>query len=243
MRAKILCVWCVLGLMFSFGTGSFSWADAPTVTPLGQNVQPATPIPVLPRSDVEVTPLGGSLQPVEPVDDTMEFAIERVLGDPETSYYSMDPVQARYVTTLFPDTEFCGVYFEQWPLQVEPPEGLAPSNVFYMNQGDPNLYYLTSPAELRTFFLENWPVVGAGANHGLLKDTAKTWLRLSQEFSQDGFYTFSKPVVEVVGTTAYGMVEVLEGGTGYIWVTITTGPTGSLTIVEDRHIHRGIRPL
>lgn len=261
MRTKMLCLLGLLGLWLGFGVGSSARAEPPDqtsqpvsevpVTAVGKKLkdfikgdltsQPVSPVPI---PGAVAAPVDSYVEPVKLVDSTMNRMIERYLdGLGAVGDYTMAPVQARYVADTFPGISFVGVYFEQWPLRVEPPEGLAQSDVFYMG-ADRQLLYLTGPEDLLDFFQVSWNPVVRGTTHAeLLKGATKTWLRLSQEFSQDGFYQFSKPVVEVVGNTAYGMVAVEQGGTGYLWVTITIGPTGNLSVEEDRHIHPDNRPI
>ncbi len=238
MRTAMLCLLCALGVLLGFGAGSSGPAGA---APPDQNVQPATPVPVNPIQGVVAATVG---ERVKPVDYTMGFAIEQYLENlGMEDYYTMASVRAHYLAGTFPGISFCGVYFEQWPVRVEPPEGMAQSDVFFMG-ADRQLLYLTGPDDLLEFFQEAWnPVVSATGHENALKDAAKTWLRLSQEFSQDGFYQFSKPVVEVIGQTAYGSVTVVQGGRGYIWVAMTIGPTGKLYVEEKRHVYPGIRPI
>ena len=158
--------------------------------------------------------------------------------------YFVTPVTNPFVARTFPNTAFSGVYFQQYPDEVAPPQGLSEANVFYMDKASGQINYLTGPDDLRNFFQVSWnPVVRGTAPTGLLEDATKTWLRLSQEFSQDGFYQFSKPVVAVAGNTAHGVVTVAQGGRGHISVTLTIGPTGALSIEEERHIHPGVRPI
>jgi hypothetical protein len=147
-----------------------------------------------------------------------------------------------FVGRTFPNFEFSGVYFAQYPLHVDPPEGLADSNMFWMDS-DHNISYLTGPDDLALFFKANWGRIAPPETEDPLVDGAKTWLRLSQEFSQDGFFKFSEPMVEVVDGTAFGLVAVEEGGTGLIWVMMYVDIDGTLVVEEGRDIHTGIRPL
>jgi hypothetical protein len=237
MRAKMLCLLWALGLLLTFGAGPFDRASA---APPNENLQPTTG-PAETSQGIVTAPVSGR---VTGVDVTLEFAIEQELADlGMEGYYTMGPVHARYAAATLPGFSFCGVYFEQWPVRVEPPKGMAQSVVFYMG-ADKELLYLNGPADLLDLFEASWdPFVGPTGHGNALKQAAKTWLRLSVEFSQDGFYDFSKPVVEVVGNTAYGMVTVEQGGHGYLWVALTIGPTGKISVEEKRHIRPGIRPI
>jgi hypothetical protein len=107
------------------------------------------------------------------------------------------------------------------------------------------VFPLVDPADLRNFFLGNLaPVQGkAGA-----QDAGLAWLRLSEVFSQDGFYTFAAP--QVRGTTSdeeiqvTGSVTVTAGGRGSIHVAMGFDSDGELDDVsETRDVHPGVRPI
>src|SRR5579883_2526994 len=120
-------------------------------------------------------------------------AVDAYLQDMGASGYTITPVHGPYLAKTFPEYKFYGVYFEQWPLEVVPPPEFSPSNVFYMDRTTRQVGYLTSPEELQQFFVDYWSryVSATGGNH-LVADITKSWLILSEQFSQDGFYQFSK---------------------------------------------------
>lgn len=170
--------------------------------------------------------------------------VDTFVQDMGGSDYTITPVHGPYLAKTFPDYKFYAVYFRQWPVQTPPPPGLSQSNVFYMNRATQQVGYLTSPEELRQFFVDYWSrfVRATGGSH-LVVEIAKDWLALSEQFSQDGFFEFSKPAAEAVGNTAYGFVSVTSGGSGYIEVIVTFNPTGGLSIDETRHVITGDRPI
>ena len=157
--------------------------------------------------------------------------------------YTIDNVTDAYVARTFPETDFFSVWFQQWPLAIEPPAGLNRANLFYVRGGQ--AFPLIEPDELKDFFAnELTPITGPddGADDG------RTWLRLSREFSQDGFFTFDDPVVEVwltpAGVWVHGKDQVKEGGSGSLRVWMRFDKWGGLTEVdEDREIKTGVRPI
>lgn len=171
-------------------------------------------------------------------------AVDAYLQEMGASGYTITPVHGPYLAKTFPDYKFFGVYFHQWPVRVPPPPELAQSNVFYVDRVTRQIGYLTSPDDLQQFFEDYWSrfVIGTTGSH-FVADITKSWLSLSEQFSQDGFYQFSKPAVEVVGMTGYGSVTVISGGTGYVEVVITFSPTGGLSIDEQRNVVPGQRPI
>jgi hypothetical protein len=180
-------------------------------------------------------------RPINQYDQMIDDYLKDVM---EAKHYYLAPVKNQFAARALPNFDFCGVYFQQYPVAYLPPEDLAESNVFFVNKTTEDVQYLTGPDDLLNFFRLFWdPIVGPSGSENFLKDGAKTWLRLSQEFSQDGFYQFSKPMVMVEGETAFGMVTVEQGGTGFLAVIMNIGPLGELSVVEERHIHPGERPL
>jgi hypothetical protein len=184
-------------------------------------------------------------------DVSVDEYIDRYLEELGAVGYGMTPVTDDSVTVTFPNTECCGVYFRQWPVPVEPPEGMAQANVFFMHPNERQVYYLTSPRELLQMFRQECAIVGIEG--GYLENAVKTWLLLSQQFSQDGYYQFSQPVVwtsldfptnhrSPSVPIVYGMVEVVQGGEGYIKVAMKVGPTGYLSVQEERNIVHVARP-
>jgi hypothetical protein len=133
----------------------------------------------------------------------------------------------------------------QYPQAVVPPDGLSASNVFLVQNGE--VTPLVSPADLKNFFFnELSPVLDDDA----AADAGRAWLRLTETFSQDGFYTFSAPEVNVVATPngefiVTGSVTVTAGGRGSIKAELVFDAfDGSLEDVsETRDVHPGVRPL
>jgi hypothetical protein len=158
--------------------------------------------------------------------------------------YTMAAVTAADLDGIFPGLEFYAVVFEQYPLAVEPPPGLSPSNVVVT---DGHLVLpLTDPEALKAFFM------GMAGPASLADDTrmmAKAWLRLTPVFSQDGYFAFSEPKlprrpVEAGAISVEAKVTVTAGGHGHIIAFLVFDPAGALVnVVEERHVVPGIRPL
>jgi hypothetical protein len=158
--------------------------------------------------------------------------------------YTIDSVTDRDVARTFPDTDFFSVWFQQWPIAVEPPAGLKPANIFCVQGGQ--AVPLIDPDELKDFFASQLsPITGPDD----AADAGRTWLRLSREYSQDGFFTFSDPQVQVLltpqGVWVEGHVTVTEGGRGGLRVWMTFDPfLGVLADLEEgRKIKTGVRPI
>ena len=172
-----------------------------------------------------------------------EAQVKEYLEDIGAYGYTVTAITADYLDDTFPDTDFFAVIFRRYPLLIPPPKGLSASNVFLVQDG--TVFPLVGPADLRNFFLGNLaPVQGeAGA-----KDAGLAWLRLSEVFSQDGFFTFAAPQVRVTPSDeeirVAGSVTVTAGGRGSIHVAMEFDSDGELDDVsETRSVHPGVRPI
>lgn len=146
----------------------------------------------------------------------------------------------------FPSYQFVSVVFPQFPVARVPPGNLKAANVYAVKDG--KLQLLSDLKELETFFgMTLGPVKEAKAG----KDAMRSWLRLTSEFSQDGFYNFDladdsiKAAAEGDAWKASGKIEVRKeiGNKGDIAAELTFDKAGKLTKVsENRNVVRGMRP-
>jgi hypothetical protein len=178
--------------------------------------------------------------------DVTHDLVQAYLDDLGAVDYTIDPITDDYVASIFPDIAWFSVWFPQYPIVVEPPKGLAESNVFLVVND--TVLYVTSPKELEAVFADALPLV---ANADEAMDATRTWLRLSEEFSADGYFEFGEPQAEIRPVVnAYtqwyvrGHVRVTDGGRGGIHVNMVFNPLGELaSIQESRRVIVGIRPL
>jgi len=144
---------------------------------------------------------------------------------------------------------FSALRFRQYPVAVLPPAPLKTNNVFVVKPDD-SVDHLPDIGALEAFFRAALPLVTTDLQ---AKDAAKAWLRLAQEFRQDGFLQFSIPDESLtVAPGASGGQEVTgravvipQGGNqGEMAGSLTFDGTGKLVRVsESAHIKRGIRPI
>ena len=106
---------------------------------------------------------------------------------------------------------------------------------------------MVSPADLEDFFFDELAPV---KDEHAAADAGLSWLRLTDVFSQDGFYTFSAPKVNVIATPngefiVTGSVTVTAGGRGSIKAELIFDAfDGALEAVfETRNVRPGIRPI
>lgn len=152
-----------------------------------------------------------------------------------------------YVVDTFPEVAFVEVIFIRYPVAYAVPEPFGSSNLFLVSGGRV-VHFLTDSDQLRLFFLF---FLGTVETEGQARDAGRTWLRLTQVFSQDGYYGFSAPNVLVVpagegGVRAYvlGRVDVLRGGRGEISMLMLIDTAGRLLwVFEDRNVIEGNRPI
>lgn len=183
-------------------------------------------------------PLGG-LSAVARAGDAEEL-VRQYLQDigAQSQTYVIVPVTQHYVADTFPGVAFFGVFFRQYPITFRPPDGLAQSNVFYVR--DSQVSYLTQPADLEDFFFrELAPVQTAKA----ARHAGLSWLRLSEDFSQDLFFQFHRPAVTVQHGGVTGTVAVKSGGSGQITAALKFDNAGQLVDIEEsRDVVPGRRP-
>jgi hypothetical protein len=177
--------------------------------------------------------------------DSPKALVRHYLEDRGTTGYTITAVTADYVADSFPGTDFFEVIFRQYPVAVLPPKGLSASNVFLVQKW--KVTPLVSPADLEDFFFDELAPV---QDEDAAADAGLCWLRLTEVFSQDRFYTFSAPAVNVLATPsgefiATGRVTVRAGGRGSIKAELVFDAfDGSLEDVsETRHVRPGVRPI
>ncbi len=185
---------------------------------------------------VLIGPAGG-LSAVARAGDAEQLVIQ-YLQDQGAQGYTIIPVADDYVVDTFPDVAFFGVFFRQYPVAIRPPDGLASSNVFYVQDG--KVHPLTNPSDLKDFFFNE---LGPLQTDKAIRDAGRSWLRLSEDFSQDLFFRFQKPAVTVQDGAVTGMVVIKSGGGGQITATLTFDNAGQLVDIEEsRDVVTGRRP-
>lgn len=152
------------------------------------------------------------------------------------------------IENVFPDALFYPLIFRQYPVpQVFLPP-LKVQNIFVVQKAGA-MQHLPDIHALENFFRSSLrsPV---NPDEAWKKDAVRAWLRLSEEFSQDGMYKFSIP------EEAISIVAQSEGwkGTGKAAVVPQSGNMGEITadlffkadgtlerVSETRNVKAGIR--
>jgi hypothetical protein len=155
------------------------------------------------------------------------------------------PIEDDAVGRSLPEYVFVAVLFRQFPVARVPPAGLRASNVFAVDRSG-KVAVLTDAAGLEKFFRAH---LAPTTDDDRLKDVAAVWMRLSEEFHQDGFFTFKlldATKVDSSGTnkTASATAGVMRGGSGFLKATLTFDKAGKLTKVEEENrLRKGPRPI
>jgi hypothetical protein len=158
----------------------------------------------------------------------------------------IEPIKDEAVGNTLPEYAFIAVWFRQFPIARVLPEGFSASNIFAVDR-DGKTTLLKDTKELEKFFRTHLrPTKGEEG----LKDTARAYVRLAQQFHNDGFFKFklmddaTKVGGEEGARTATATVVAMQGGSGTLSGTLTFDADGKLKEVsEDAKLRRGPRPI
>lgn len=159
------------------------------------------------------------------------------------------PITDAAVARTFPGDLFYVLRFRQYPVAIEPPEPLRTNNLFVV-KADGSVEHLRDTGALEHLFRVALPAVRTEAQ---AKEAVKVWLRLGQEFHQDGFFQFSIPddAVTIVAAarggyqvTGKAIVNPQGGNAGKIAASLTFDAAGRLAKASETvNLKRGIRPI
>ncbi len=158
------------------------------------------------------------------------------------------PVAGEPLARAFLGHRFYVLRFRQYPVAIVPPEPLQANNLFVV-MADGSVEHLRDAKDLEGFFRAALAPVRTNTE---AKEAAKAWLRLAEEFHQDGFLHFSVPDdslrvsrtdrggLQVAGKT---VVSQQGGNLGEIAGSLTFDQAGKLgEASETANIKHGIRP-
>jgi hypothetical protein len=195
----------------------------------------------------------GAAQPDPKKDLAKEVEKAQKLVDEFLAKYKADGAKVEVITDTkelakaFPEHQFVAVHFREWPLPKAAPKPLAMRNLMIVAK-DGKLLHLTDAKGLEQFFQQALaPFKGAAGSH-----LVEAWLRLSQEFVQDGYYKFDYDRKKGVGEASSkgmrmfgGWLNVVPemGNKGSLKAELYFDAQGKLTkVVEDNQVVCGIRP-
>lgn len=157
------------------------------------------------------------------------------------------PISDAPLQKEFPDVLFYALRFRQFPVAYQVPAGMKPSNLYAL-LADGTVIHLADVDALIKFFQKELPEVKDAA---AAKTAARAWLRLSQEWRQDGFFQFVIPDDSVTaedagkGIKASAKVVASGGGNrGEITATLSFDAQGKLASATDQgQVRQGVRPI
>ena len=121
-------------------------------------------------------------------DDPAAELLAKKLGEfPGAERGHVLPIASPALGSAFPNAHFYVLRFLQYPLVIAAPAPLQANNLFVVRAdgaSDP----LVNTGALEAFFRAT---LRPATSDGAAKEAAKAWLRLVEEFHQDGFFQFS----------------------------------------------------
>lgn len=183
-------------------------------------------------------------------DDPAVEVLAKKLGEfPGAERGQVLPITSPALGVAFPNDHFYVLRFRQYPLVMAAPARLQANNLFVVRAdgaSDP----LVNTGALEAFFRAG---LRPATTDAAAKEAAKAWLRLVEEFHQDGFFQFSTPDDSVKsvplpngGREVTGMARVVPhgGDQGQISASLTFSGSGQLLAAsESANIKRGVRPI
>jgi hypothetical protein len=182
------------------------------------------------------------------VEQNARGLVEQKLKDPRARGIHPGLIEDSALAGTFPTRLFFAVIFPRYPLARVAPASLRSNNVFMVND-DASVKILTDAKQLEEMFRELLPLIRSDE---AARAAAQAWLRLSQEFRQDGFFSFSIPAGELKvsrdhnGRKAVGkaVVKPVRGDRGEIQATLVFDDAGRLArVTEVNTVRAGIRPI
>ena len=158
-------------------------------------------------------------------------------------YAAVIPIETEQLEDAFPKTSFFALRFRKYPVGIAPPKPLASNNIFAVT--GKKIVHLTDAKGLGKYFQKHIPKT---EKQTAARDAAIGFLRLSQEFYQDGFFKFQKPEVKVIsgkgGPIARGEVKVVmqRGDRGSVTVSLSFLAGKLENVTTGGKVSPGIRP-
>jgi hypothetical protein len=192
------------------------------------------------------TPVSDKARGDSPEAAKAEQAVKDYLEMVKGANAAVGLIQDEAVGKVFPKQRFVSALFRQFPVARIPPAGLRSSNVFVVTPGE-KLRPLPDVMTLEEFARAT---LGPVKEDDVAKDVARAWIRLAQEFHQDGFYQFAlmddstKIIPSKGGKTVTAKVVVMKGGNGTITATLEFDAAGKLAkVTMESKLKPGPRPI
>jgi len=147
------------------------------------------------------------------------------------------------VRRVFPEDRFYSVRFLRYPRAVMPPRPLALENLVCVRP-DGSVDWIKDLDALKRYLGDKLPPV---RDEAPARAAVLAYLRLAEEFYQDGHYTFTVPEDAISVSrqgdqlVASGKAVVTKGGKGEVTVTLPFDTSGKLKVDEVKIVGR-VRP-
>jgi hypothetical protein len=154
-------------------------------------------------------------------------------------------VKDETVDKVFPRSLFFVARFQQFPVARVPPEGLSRSNLFAVDR-EGTVQLMKDAKGLEAFSKTKLPEVSEDT---AAKAAARAWVRLSQEYWNDGFYKFAlmdeatKVSEEKGKKLATAKVVAMASGNGAVTATLTFDNGKLAQVAEEGKLRPGPRPI
>jgi hypothetical protein len=156
------------------------------------------------------------------------------------------PITDEAVTRVFPGQHFFVVGFRLYPVARAAPKPLRNRNLFAVSKDD-QVQHLTDTSGLEDVFRKSLSPV---TDDDAATNAITAWLRLREEFQQDGFFKFAIPQDSLSvasaneGRKVSGKLVVTQGGKGEIHATLMFDKAGKLVSVKEKNtVKPGVRPV
>jgi hypothetical protein len=136
------------------------------------------------------------------------------------------------VHAAFPDDRFFTIQFPRYPLAIKPPAPLKLENLIRVHK-DSSVQRIADTDALKKLVE---PLFSDKAGRDQIRTALHAFLRLAEEFYQDGYYEFTitdesiSAVQQNDHYIATGKATVTRGGKGTVTVTVTTGAAPKIDI-------------
>jgi hypothetical protein len=177
----------------------------------------------------------------------VEKAVKDYLQQMMAASGALQPLQDERLERVFPRHAFYTLLFRQYPVGRPAPKGFAVSNVLVADADGKVQVFTTASKDLLAFFNA---AMRPSQTDDQVKDIGRAWIRVLQEFYQDGFYKFAlmddATKVTTDGATRKVSVKVvaMQGGNGEINATVEVAANGMLTKFDGTSsLKPGPRPI
>jgi hypothetical protein len=164
--------------------------------------------------------------------------------------YNIVEIQSNEITQVLPGHHFFLIYLVKYPVAYSPPDKQLGTNCIVAIDQDLVIESIPDEYAMEEFYRAHQ--IKISTKEGCVL-AIKAWLHLSQEYKNDGFYTFmvfddditvSHVYGDVVEWIVDGISRVISGGEGAISVGMVIDFMGLLQYVtEEYELIEGIRPI